>query len=100
MKAKNMRFILLTATVLPRLALAAGCGANPNVTPAPAGPPQSIPVAVIGGMVETGFWQALAEGRREDSEQVPEGRDGCLRTAIAVSVAQESPTALPASLRL
>ena len=38
--------------------MVAGCGGRAGILP---GSPQQIRVAVIGGMVETGFWQALAE---------------------------------------
>ena len=47
-----------TTTALFLAAIAAGCGKAPGILP---GSPQQIRVAVIGGMVETGFWQALAE---------------------------------------
>jgi ABC-type tungstate transport system permease subunit len=48
-----------TVTILLAVALVACRGREP----APALPPtgQTIKVAVIGGMIETGFWQALAE---------------------------------------
>jgi tungstate transport system substrate-binding protein len=39
-------------------AIFAGCGRGPVLS---LGSPQPIRVAVIGGMVETGFWQALSE---------------------------------------
>jgi tungstate transport system substrate-binding protein len=39
-------------------ALAPGCGGGPGIF---SGSPQQIRVAIIGGMVETGFWQALSE---------------------------------------
>ena len=45
------------------VALLLGCGAGRSILP---GSPQQIRVAVIGGMVETGFWQTLAK-RFEDS---------------------------------
>lgn len=46
--------------LIASLAIAAACrGADPAPAARPTG--QTIRVAVIGGMVETGFWQALAE---------------------------------------
>ncbi len=47
-----------TTTALFLAAIAAGCGKAPGIL---SGSPQQIRVAVIGGMVETGFWPALAE---------------------------------------
>ena len=55
---KTMRFLECTLTALFLAILATGCGRGPGILP---GSPRQIRVAVIGGMVETGFWQALAE---------------------------------------
>ena len=49
---------ILAATALFLAPLLPGCGEVSSIVP---GRPQQIRVAVIGGMVETGFWQALAE---------------------------------------
>ncbi len=49
------------------LIAAGGCGKLARLA---AGPPQTVRVAVIGGMVDTGFWQALSER----FEQASEGR--------------------------
>lgn len=51
------------AVAVAAVAVAAVLGACRQDAPAPAARPtgQTIKVAVIGGMVETGFWQALAE---------------------------------------
>ena len=50
---------LYATTALFLAAILAGCGkVARSILP---GSPQQIRVAVIGGMVETGFWQALAE---------------------------------------
>jgi tungstate transport system substrate-binding protein len=58
MKTTPRLSFFLTMSILPLAANASGCGKARDVLP---GSPQQIRVAVIGGMVETGFWQALAE---------------------------------------
>ena len=52
---KIMRITILSLTALILAAIPGGCGKSPG------GSPRQIRVAIIGGMVETGFWQALAE---------------------------------------
>ena len=58
-----MRIANLAMTALLFVILSAGCGNAPSLTK---GGAERIRVAVIGGMVETGFWQTLAK-RFEDS---------------------------------
>ena len=53
---KHLFFLSMSVLLLP--AVLAGCGKGPGLF---AGSPQLIRVAIIGGMVETGFWQAVAE---------------------------------------
>jgi len=57
-----MKSVLCLAVLAPAVALAAGC-AGPARTQA--APRETVRVAVIGGMVETGFWAALAERFQE-----------------------------------
>jgi tungstate transport system substrate-binding protein len=54
----NSRSFIGAATMLLLLAVAGGCGKGAHILP---GATQTVRVAVIGGMVETGFWQALSE---------------------------------------
>jgi len=53
-----MKGVLCLVVLAATIALAAGC-AGPARTET--GPRETVRVAVIGGMVETGFWEALAE---------------------------------------
>ena len=55
---KTTLFFFFAAAALFLAVMAAGCGNAPGIVP---GSRQPIRVAIIGGMVETGFWQALAE---------------------------------------
>ncbi len=57
MKTMSRLSLFLATTALCIAAVAAGCGKIKEILP---GAPQQIRVAVIGGMVETGFWQELA----------------------------------------
>src|SRR5271165_787921 len=55
---KTTPFLFLVMTALLLAVMSVGCGTVRSILP---GARQQIRVAVIGGMVETGFWQALAE---------------------------------------
>jgi tungstate transport system substrate-binding protein len=53
-----MRSLLIAAAVIAASRLVTACGNTDEAPPRPA--PQKIRVAVVGGMIDTGFWPALA----------------------------------------